>query len=99
MSGKWPGGGEEEMRSRGRESGGGGGGGDDGRRGEGASVGQIDQLPVSNQSREEGTEEKVGGRQRKVCFAPVWSAVNGTGGILLGGSDQAGGSSRPPSWF
>lgn len=74
-------------------------GGDDGRRGEGTSVGQIDQLPVSDQSREEGTEEKVGGRQRKVCFAPVWSAVNGTGGILLGGSGQAGGGSRPPSWF
>lgn len=70
----------------------GGGVGDDGRRGEGTSVGQIDQLPVSNRSREEGTEEKVGGRQRKVCFAPVWSAVNGTGRILLGGTDQAGGS-------
>lgn len=66
------------MRSRGSKSGGGG----DGRRG-GMNVGQIHQLPVSNQSTEERTEEKVGGRQRKVCFTPVWSAVNRTRGILM----------------
>lgn len=68
------------MRSRGSKSGGGG----DGRRG-GINVGRIHQLPVSSQSREERTEEKVGGRQRKVCFTPVWSAVNRRRGILMKG--------------
>lgn len=66
------------MRSGGSQSGGRG----DGRRG-GMNVGQIHRLPVSNQPGEERTEEKVGGRQRKVCFTPVWSAVNRTRGILM----------------
>lgn len=83
------------MRSRGSKSGGGG----DVRSG-GMNVGQIHQLPVSNQSGEERTEEKVGGRQRKVCFTPVWSAVNRTGGILMKDVWWDGDESRTlPSWF
>lgn len=69
MTGRW-GGDEEQRKQR--------GGGE-----RGMNVGQTPQLPVSNQSREEGTEEKVGGRQRKECFTPVWSAVNGTRAILM----------------